>query len=229
MKKSSEVLVILLIIILLVVIGVGGYFIYQLNNKIDEKSDEIASLKSSQRTANNEEENIKKISNEDSEKLNEKEALKIGKELYNDAHSISWSEGFEYESEENKIGISPKYVEINDLPYMPIKNSEEIMSKFTKNGEQELCKNLGIIIKDGKYLQAAASRGSDIYYLSTELKVLNILANEITFNAISSYGVPEDMAEDMELPDDIEETKTDKFVIKKENGTWKVDSFVNPN
>lgn len=225
MKKSSEVLVILLIIILLVVIGIGGYFIYQLNNKIDEKSDEIASLKSSQRTANNEQENINKTSNEDSEKLNEKEALKIGKGLYDDVLGISWGEGVEYVSED-ELGVVPKYIEINSIQYTIIKNSEEIMNKFTKNGEKELCEILGIIIKDGKYLQASTGRGSDIYYLSTELKVLNILADEITFNAISSYGAPE---ADMELPEDIEETKTDKFVIKKENGIWKVDSFVVPN
>lgn len=46
MEKSNKAIITLLIIILIAILGIGGYFIYSLNNKIDQQNDAIADLKS---------------------------------------------------------------------------------------------------------------------------------------------------------------------------------------
>ena len=45
MEKSNKGLIILLLIILIAVLGIGGYFIYTLNNKIEQQNNSIADLK----------------------------------------------------------------------------------------------------------------------------------------------------------------------------------------
>lgn len=45
MEKSNKAVIALLIIILIAVLGIGGYFIYTLNNKIEQQNSSIADLK----------------------------------------------------------------------------------------------------------------------------------------------------------------------------------------
>ena len=45
MEKSNKAVITLLIIILIAVLGIGGYFIYTLNNKIEQQNNSIADLK----------------------------------------------------------------------------------------------------------------------------------------------------------------------------------------
>lgn len=45
MEKSNKAVITLLIIILIAILGIGGYFIYTLNNKIEEQNNSIADLK----------------------------------------------------------------------------------------------------------------------------------------------------------------------------------------
>ena len=57
MSKSSKIIVALLVVILIAVLGVGGYVILKMNDKIGEQSNQIANLNGSATTSSNRNEN----------------------------------------------------------------------------------------------------------------------------------------------------------------------------
>jgi len=144
--------------------------------------------------------------------LTEKEALELGEDLYKYANSVGWCKEFEYLH--NQPGGSV------------VLNYEEVTSKFTQN-YLALSKNIFSTIKkgeDGKYydLSACGFGVSCANNLLTELKVINMSDNYITFDAtVTTTSTGCGGAEAGTV------VRTDKqtFAIKKENDTWKIDGY----
>lgn len=66
MEKSNKNVITLLIIILIAILGIGGYFIYALNNKIEDHNKSIADLKSENQKNQKTIENILNSNNQNS-------------------------------------------------------------------------------------------------------------------------------------------------------------------
>ena len=144
--------------------------------------------------------------------LTEAEALRLGQDLYEYANNVGWCREFEYLH--NQPGGSI------------VLNYEEVTSKFTQN-YLDLSKNIFSAIKkgeDGKYydLSVCGFGVSCANNSLTELKIINVLDNYITFDATvtttsTGCGGTEVGA--------IVRTDTETFALKKENSMWKIDEY----
>ncbi len=214
MKKSNVAIIVLLVLILVAVLGLGGYLIYNLNNKIDEKNSEIENLKSKNsnvsvekkvsNTQNNTENNVQKSNTQE---MSSDEIIKMGEKLYNISIKIAWN-GY---CKEKIEGLEQYYwVDESVFDYMT----------------EKAASNYGIEKYENGYRMFENAKGSDIYYVSTDLEIKEVKDNKIVFNAISHYA-EEPVEEGVQSI--IKENRNRDFVLVKEDEKWKVDEFRVPN
>lgn len=129
--------------------------------------------------------------------------------------------------------------EINYKTYLSkiLNYKEDFENKYTKNciknywnvpGDRYYIKT----IKGEKYLFNPC-HGGIIEYAASELKIKNITDNTVVFDAVGYYY--ENIDDWIEIDGDVKETleknnikywtMTNEFVIKKEDGIWKVDKY----
>lgn len=241
MKKSVKILIIILI---LVILGLVTFIVADkvINNKRENKDENIiVSENEANNSYENEINNIQKFTNntinstknevnivaqsQSANILSTEEALALGKEKYEVANNCYWS------------GVEANYGDViydideSGNPYYMITNIDEIKSILINNAFSDFCNEKRIKEKNGKYYIVAAGRGSDISYLGNELKVDNITENKIEFTSIEKYCANEadwGMYSDASEVKDIT-TKEYKFVIVKEDNSWKIDEFTLPD
>lgn len=235
MKKF---LVTLLIIILVAVIGVGGYFLYQLNEKIDTLSTEKEETETNNEVANNvtpveptTNTVVEPTEPSQTTTLTEAEALEIGEELYENIRHLELSN--------SKIETTDETYEIEEgFDYVKITNYEEaIRNQYTREAEERIfawdergeltdgSTYPGMFTKkDGEYYFCVAVGGKGYYWGQwTDMKVVSIEDDTIKFEVVH--------IREADLDDTIfegETTITTEFVIKKEDGKWKIDSYEDP-
>ena len=98
--------------------------------------------------------------------------------------------------------------------YVKIINLDTLKESFTDKGFKQLLDYYGIKEDNGIYYKLDANRGSDYTYKGHELSIKSIEGNKVTFNAKEIYE---------------SETKNNEFVIAKDNGVWKIDSYILPD
>ena len=221
-KKNGKGLVVALVLFILVSIGLGGYIVYdKVLNKEEVKP-------------KTEEKKVDKSKKKDNEnRLSNEEAMKIGKELFEKAGSFFLSsdgvEKVEIDGTGGKTNVC--YVKNNnaftkkncneftrneDGPYGKI-NKEQI-DLFTKNKITELILAHVIELSNGDYYRILGDRGSNISHKNDDLIIAKNDGDIVSFDLISYYdGMGEENSR-----------ITQSYVIKKEDGLWKVDRFVVP-
>lgn len=240
MKKF---LVTLLIIILVAVIGVGGYFLYQLNEKIDNLSAEKEEPATNNEVVNNvtpveptTNTVIEPTEPAQTTTLTEAEALEIGEELYENINHSG-------ELINSKIKTTDETYEIDGDNYAKITNYDQaIRDQYTREAEERLFAWneredlyqgdtvledawLGMYTtKDGEYYFNVDAGGKGYYWGEwTDMNVVSIEDDTIKFEVVHIGDDPY-AAELFEG----ETTTTVEFVIKKEDGKWKIDSYEDP-
>jgi len=98
--------------------------------------------------------------------------------------------------------------------YVKIINLDTLKESFTDKGFKQLLDYYGIKEDNGIYYKLDADRGSDYTYKGHELTIKKIEENIIIFNSKEIYE---------------SETKNNEFVIAKDNGVWKIDSYILPD
>lgn len=149
--------------------------------------------------------------------LSNAEALKIGKEKYEQAMQSFWNDpNIDGTQNIEKNGL--EYSKITDKSYI---NSIKML--YTDNGYLNIFSNFKTIIEanNGEYYIALAERGSNIYYVKSELVVSNITDSKLEFISKDTYK--------SENNESITYNENNAFVLIKENGVWKVDKFKLPN
>lgn len=149
--------------------------------------------------------------------LSNAEALKIGKEKYNQAMQSFWNDPDVDETQK---------IEINGLEYSKITDKSYISSMkalFSDSGYLNIFSNFKTIVEtnSGDYYISLAARGSNIYYVGSELVVSNITDSKIEFISKDTYK--------SENNETITYNENNAFVLVKEKGAWKVDKFKLPN
>lgn len=149
--------------------------------------------------------------------LSNAEALKIGKEKYNQAMQSFWNDPDVDETQK---------IEINGLEYSKITDKSYISSMkalYSDSGYLNIFSNFKTIVEtnSGDYYIALAARGSNIYYVGSELVVSNITDSKIEFISKDTYK--------SENNESITYNENNAFVLVKEKGVWKVDKFKLPN
>lgn len=155
--------------------------------------------------------------------LSDAEALKLGNEKWEYAFSASWCEKYNYDdSDQYEGGVAiTNFDEVNSHF-----SSDNIMDnrKSFKDGETE-----NFNVKDGKYYDpSGCGRGSLITYSYTDLKLVSKTNTEIKFTATSTYCDPMRVNRG-EKCSTKESVKVHDFIIKMENGEWKIARFTLPN
>lgn len=230
----GEFAVILLVIIIALVI-ITGIVIIKKNaeSEITSGEEKIASLEKQIETIKEQEKQkteVSKNTNNDitqnqtknNSNLTIDEAYKIFEEKYNmviEMSTTSSIKGFEFK-DTDIAGRSE------------IINFEEFMNKnFTQNGIKKAKDLMGIIEENGKYYIDAHDGVLGKAYITTEF-----IKSEVTENILSCYAdslyINESSINDINNNgdwvignlNDIEH-KTYKFVIKLDNGIWKIDTF----
>lgn len=186
----------------------------EINNELDDKlSDDNQDTSTPVGEDESENDENKVIS------ISEEEAKSIGDSLYTKALSYYWG------------GVETNGNSIQDGIYMEISNISDVKDIFSTQGfEQYLSANDFVSEIDGIYYRVAADRGGDISYLGREdLKVENITDEKVVFKAVEKYaenegewGLPENQVSNIRKI-------TNRFVIVKEDGIWKVEDFTMPN
>lgn len=145
------------------------------------------------------------------------EALEIANDLYSKAEIItydplSYSE-YKFDASD-RVGYTNK---ITNYTYITSKIFKDTSKAIIK--EHELDSETGIL-----YINNALT-DKNKYYLKTELQLRENDEDRIAFNAVSSYCSKDDKV--CKEEDKIENTytRTQSFIIVKEGGVWKVESF----
>ena len=248
-KNKVSLLSIVLILIMLVLVAGMVYMFLQnqkLNEKLIEKESTISKVESNSNAKMNETETlmeqinqknneikelkerlaIKEIQN-NKNTITETEALEIGKKMYKEATNLYL--GIVTNGQNGTFEIDPN---INiEGKYSKIINANIIKEVFSKNGLFQFLNNNEFIIEnDGDYYIINANRGGDITYIDNELKIIDINDNSITFISTEKYNTNEYNPNDAEQG--LENAITNKipylFSIVKEDGKWKVESYILP-
>ena len=226
MKKSSKIIIALLIIILIAILGVGGYFIYNLNNSIEQTNKAITDLKNEKSAdkamiENMIKENINtktdiKTTNEANTVLTETEEKKLGDELFKKLENLLYANL-----------VLDEDVEIQNDGFVAItkKLKDEIYTVLTNNAINELETKCSYKEKNGKYYYNfnQIDPGSMFGHTDAgrkELVVSSISEDKIVFtvncyNLVDGSGVEER----------IDYTYKNAFTIVKSNGNWIIDSI----
>ena len=174
--------------------------------------------------------------------LNESEAFKIGKDLFDKAGNIYLNYGNKIEKNSNNKTIY--YQKVQDafivsknnsfngidgnLPYVKL-IIDDVTNIFSKKEFKNFCNELLIIEYDNDYYCLDNSREAVLNYANTELELISISHNKLFFKAFSYYYLN---ASDAYQKADYHSVETEKrennFEIILENGNWKVNEFVMP-
>lgn len=174
--------------------------------KNDNNKSESVSEKENNSSTNNDE----VISNE--------EAITIGNELYKKMRSI-YMRDFPSDFESSIIGD-------DGITYEKFDYESEIKKYISSNFETKVKEEVSIIEKeDGYYVIGASGIGSQ-FYCDSSLSIESIDVNKIVFIATTSYDNVGVSPLKSECSNHIDYTKTEQFIIVKENGNWVVEKFV---
>lgn len=243
MKKA--IIVTLVVIFALALGGVAFYSVYRIATGIKDKfgndvnviseeltreiENEILGYSDSEEVKKNISESVQNPANtgdvtkeenepEEVNTISEEEAMSIGNNLYKKAATYYWG------------NVETTGNSIQDGMYMEISNISEIKSVFSAQGFRQFIANNEYISEiDGSYYRVAADRGGDLSYLGNELQVESITDNRIVFNSIEKYAADENEWGLTESQVTSITRKTNRFVIVKENGSWKVEDYTMPN
>ena len=211
-KKAYKVALIISFIVIMVLCGYIGY------DKIidnDGKSNNSSKLDDNSH-----------ISDTRSKEVDDSVALALGYELYEYAKDALFCRNYQYgEMYSNDFGRE-------------VLNYKEIASKFSSNHKVKWTdssdyKKLddGFVNIEGKYYsKTECARGSNISFVSDELKITNIESDKIEFRVLATYcddNIDQDWIYSSNK-DCIKRTKTYDFIIVKEDNKWKIDTFTNP-
>lgn len=246
MKKETKILIILLV---LIIIGLTAFIV--VDKFIINKGESAESVNTSENETNNQvlqeggnnseneiNENFTNnatnstknevsntTQNQSTNALSTQETLALGNEMYKKANKCYW------DGVEGDYGNLIYNIDESGNPYYKITNIDEIKSVLINNAFSNFCSEKGVKEKNGEYYIVAAGRGDDVSYLGNELEVDTIAESKIIFTSIEKYCANE---EDYGVYNDASEvediiTKEYKFVIVKENGSWKVSEFTLPD
>ena len=196
-------------ILILIIILLVSFITYDKIIKNDNNRSESVSENKDNSFKNNDE----VISNE--------EAITIGNELYKKINDIYFLE-FPIDSELFIIGD-------DGYTYSKFDYESEVKKYISSNFETKIKEEISIIGKDGVYYVADVGRGSNQYYCDSSLAIESIDANKIVFKTTISYDNVGTGPYKSECSNHIDYTKTEQFIIVKENGNWVIDQFVLPN
>lgn len=243
-KKKSKGSLIVIILLVIVIIGLVLYILFAGNSNISIIKNNNKNVEDKNTTINNKDNETVKtnvISNE--------EAISIGEDLYKKAASLYVSVGGKYEQvqpDQNGGSTYVCYRRNNDRSFTKANCSEfigegnsnyyfklitsDITDLLTKNMFNVFILNFSVgigngIIEEynGEYYRLAGDRGGNTSYRTSDLTVVKNDGDVITFDLTSYYDYSQD-------PAAFDKSKADKkiaqpFVIKKEDGVWKVDRF----
>lgn len=111
----------------------------------------------------------------------------------------------------------------------------DVKTLYTEKAFKKFLEYTDIIQENGKYYMPDTfmARGSNIYYLGNKLKIESITENKVIFSSIEYYSIDYQEYESRHGIEDFEpsemRTETNKFIIVKENGVWKIDEYTLPN
>lgn len=160
----------------------------------------------------------KRLSDDESKSsnlLSNRDAMKIGKNLWNDASKILWGESIGKNCDNTDLALS-KFT--SDYNYSVI-----IRNEATTHTKEEFVERIKAIC-DG-----TIARGVNNSYINTSLDIVSVAKDEIRYNASSKYcgceldnnSCPVDC-----MNFDYEERE---FIIKKVKNTWKIALFYLPD
>lgn len=159
------------------------------------------------------------IQNSNTEKnvLSNEDALKIGKEKYNQAMQSFWKDP-DVDETQDIIANNSRYSKIKDSKY--ISSMKEL---YSENGYLNIFSSFKTIVEtnSGDYYILLSNRSSNTYYVKSELVVNNITDTKIEFTSKDTYKSQND--------ESITYNENNAFVLVKEKGIWKVDQFKLPN
>lgn len=151
--------------------------------------------------------------NQNVKPLTQEEGYELISKLYDKASSIYTERLFEYDSTLENIVDN----EGNSLSGYEILNYDEVVnSNFTKNGKEQYEKNNTLAYYNGKVYGNMVGYATDITLVKTEFIKLEISSDKIACTAREIYYDEENMQS---------RYQDESFVIKKENNSWKVESF----
>ena len=222
---SKIVIAVVVLIIVVLAVALGKYYYY---NNIKKEKGQVSNfqnndlnviLKQKENEIAEQKKQIEELKSNIKEKqdnsIKESEALKLGKEKYDDATKLYWGR-LDYNEKDT----------IDEGLYSKITNSDIIKMTFSKNGlYQYLRTNTFVRVYNGDYYRVNADRGGDITYRGNELKVKDINENKILFISIEKYNNDIDSIDENLITHEIENL----FSIVKEEGIWKVESYTLPN
>lgn len=221
---------------LIVIVGVT--FIVAASFNLGTKFGKIVEGNDSTTTSNNNESsnkdnNSNQTSNTDSNLnsntnnlLSDEEALELGNEQWKYASSATFCGEYKYDNnDQDSDGIAiTNFDEVNSH----FTNDNLISSKIGGNTAKSFKEKetANFVYKNGKYYDpSSCGRGTDISYMNTTLKIVDKKENEIKFTATSTY-----CSTSVNNSDCTGKTSTTDadFIIKKENGSWKIAKFYLP-
>lgn len=244
-KKKSIIPMWACLLILILVVGCAGlgYMWYTQKTDVDKKKDEICELEKDVDTL---EEKIISLENEIEESkkeatdnnnnnnnatteniLTEEEALKLGKEKYEEAISLDLilDDSAILKTETVNSSVMGEI----ENPIYKVEGISEIKKVLSDNAFKYFCKEWNIVEINGEYGHPAGNRGfMEEYENSTIKSVDEITENKITYTVEANYKENSYFSngEEKVVPAHKEENK---FVLVKENGEWKVDEYTIPN
>lgn len=141
--------------------------------------------------------------------MSESEALKLGKDLYKKANQSYWG----------AFTFGTDIISDNDtlMEYIEITNLEDFLNLYTAKGFKQFKDQTYVYEFKGKYYVPYGDRGMDIEYQGNELSIDKIETDKITFTSIEKYD------------NNTTPIVKNKFIIAKENNTWKIEEFTLPN
>ena len=182
-KKNKELISIILVVVILV-LGVLFLTKPQMENLGERK-------------------NIIENKGNDVAILSEEEALKLGKEKFEQYKNLYWS------WMNNNVEKGEENSRVKE------ENLNNIKAMYTENGYRQFIKHWNINISDDGYCYFGEGIGANPRYISDELKIENISENQIVFKDVVKY-------------DDEPSIKENKFVLLKIGQNWLVEDYTSP-
>lgn len=236
-KKKSKGSLVIIVLLIIVILGLVGYIIFNGNGNINFTKNNSKNVEDKNTKVN------KSIDNSETTEISNEEAMAIGEKLYKKAADLYVRRGGSYElTQPDQNGTStPVCYKLNSdgsftkagcsefmgkEPYYVKLATKDITDVLTKNMLNSFLLEFYDSIKEynGEYYRQEGDRGGNISYRTSDLAVVKNEGNTITFDLTSYYGVYIDGQEFDKSKADRKLTQS--FVIKKEDGTWKVDRFV---
>lgn len=162
--------------------------------------------------------------------LSEEEAMKIGEELYEKACKSYYGIYETKDFSENNMTEYVYYSKLQDNSFqidelgsykkLLVDDMKKVFASEEFDSLYYMKSAYYVVGSDSNYYMESLGVGGNPTYIDSKLSIADIRDDVIMFNVSSYYNV--------EDYNDLDEMKESKFVIKKENGEWKVSDFTIP-